>query len=319
MVTAAPRSSHPALPWLAALAVVLMWASSFIVIRAGGAHLSPGPMSLLRAGAAAVALLPLIALRRVHPPRTRAMWAAVLAWGVAWFAAYTLVLNAAELLVDAATAAMLVNIAPLIVAVASGLLLGEGISRRLILGVLVAFSGVALIAAASSTGSISGLGLLLGVLAALLYAGSVLAQKHLLARIDSTSMTVVGILAGLVACLPFTPRLIVELGSAPAGSVLGVVYMGVLPTALAFLLWGYALTRTPAGVLSSSSLLVPAITVVLAWLLLGEVPPPLAAIGGVLGLAGAGLAIVPNVVAALRGPRTPDPGQQQDATTTSTS
>ncbi|MGP9536519.1 DMT family transporter [Brachybacterium sp. AOP43-C2-M15] len=307
------RASHPALPWVAALAVMVMWASSFIVIRAGGSDFSPGAMSLLRIGSASLALVPLLLAKRVRAPRTRRTWLAVLAWGITWFAVYSIVLNASEQLIDAATAAMLVNVAPLIVAVASGLLLGEGLSMRLLAGVLVAFGGIVLITVATSSGHVSGVGVLLGLLAALLYAGSVLAQKPLLAHIDSTSMTVIGIVAGFLACLPFAPTLLGELASASAGSVAGVVYMGVLPTALAFLLWGYALTRTPAGVLSSSSLIVPGVTVALAWLLLGEVPPPLAAVGGVLCLAGAAFAVAPNVLAALRGPRTPHEGGEPGA------
>ncbi|MGP5385273.1 DMT family transporter [Brachybacterium tyrofermentans] len=295
-----PAPAHPALPWLAALGVMLMWASSFLVIRVAGNHFSPGAMALLRMGAAAVALLPLLLLGRVHRPRSGRLWAAVIGWGVAWFAAYIVVLNAAELFLDPATAAMLVNLAPLLVAVASGLLLGEGISVRLLAGMLVAFSGIVLITVGASTGGLSGLGVVLGLAAALLYAGSVLAQKLLLAHVDSTSMTVIGVLSGALACLPFTPALVTEVSAAPAGAVLGVVYLGMFPTALAFLLWGYALTHTGAGLLSSSSLLVPALTLVLAGLLLGEVPPPLAAAGGVLCLAGASFAVAPAVLAALR-------------------
>ena len=295
--------THPALPWIAALAVMLMWASSFVVIRAGGLHLSPGAMSLLRIGAAAVALLPLVVLGRVRVPRTGRLRVAVAVWGVAWFAAYTIVLNASEALIDAATAAMVVNIAPLIVAVVSGAVFGEGLPPRLIAGVLVAFGGIALITVATSTGHVSGLGIVLGIVAALLYAGSVLAQKRLLAHIDSTSMTVIGIGAGFLACLPYSPQLVSEFGDMPRGFVIAVVYMGVFPTAVAFLLWGYALTRTPAGILTSSSLLVPAFTVGLAWLLLGEMPPLLAGIGGILCVTGAGFAIVPSVVAALRSRR----------------
>jgi drug/metabolite transporter (DMT)-like permease len=305
-----PAPAHPGLPWLAAFGVVLMWASSFLVIRVAGDHVSPGAMALLRMGSGAIALLPLLLLGRVRRPRTGRLWAAVLGWGVAWFAVYIVVLNAAELFLDAATAAMLVNLAPLIVAVASGLLLGEGVSVRLLAGVLVAFSGIVLIAVGASTGDLSGLGVVLGLVAALLYAGSVLAQKLLLAHVDSTSMTVIGVLAGALACLPFAPSLVAEVSAAPVGAVLGVVYLGVFPTALAFLLWGYALTHTGAGVLSSSSLLVPALTLVLSWLLLGEVPPPLAAVGGVLCLGGAAFAVAPAVVAALRPARRrdrPDP------------
>lgn len=301
-----PSPAHPALPWLAALGVMLMWASSFLVIRVAGDDFSPGAMALLRVGSAAIALLPLLLLRRVRRPRSGRLWAAVIGWGIAWFAVYLVVLNAAELFLDPATAAMLVNLAPLIVAVASGLLLGEGFSVRLLAGVLVAFSGIVLITVGASTGDLSGLGVVLGLVAALLYAGSVLAQKLLLVHVDSTSMTVIGVLSGALACLPFAPALATEVGAAPVSTVLGVIYLGVFPTALAFLLWGYALTHTGAGLLSSSSLLVPAFTVVLAWLLLGEVPPPLAAAGGVLCLAGAAFAVAPAVVAALR------PRQQAD-------
>lgn len=298
-----PSPAHPALPWLAASGVVVMWATSFLVIRVAGDDFSPGAMGLLRVGSAAIVMLPLMLLGRVRAPRTPRLWAAVIGWGIAWFAAYIVVLNASELFLDPATAAMLVNLAPLIVAVASGLLLGEGFSVRLLAGVLVAFSGIVLITVGASTGGLSGIGVMLGLVAALLYAGSVLVQKLLLAHVDSTSMTVIGVLAGTLACLPFAPALVAEMGAAPLGAVLGVVYLGVFPTGLAFLLWGYALTHTGAGLLSSSSLLVPALTLVLAWLLLGEVPPPLAAAGGALCLAGAAFAIAPAVLASLRSPR----------------
>jgi len=298
--------SHPALPWLAASGVLLMWASSFLVIRVAGNDFSPGAMTLLRVVAASIVLLPLLALGRVRMPRSLRLWAAVLGWGVAWFAAYLVVLNAAELFLDAATTAMLVNLAPLIVAVVSGLLLGEGLSVRLLAGVLVAFSGIVLISVGASTGGLSGLGVVLGLLAALFYAGSVLAQKLLLAHVDSTSMTVIGVLAGALATVPFAPALVTEVRAAPLDAVLGVLYLGAFPTALAFLLWGYALTHTGAGLLSSSSLLVPALTLLLAWLLLAEVPPPLAIVGGCLCLVGAGSAVGPAIIAALRSRRRAD-------------
>ena len=48
--------SHPALPWLAASGVLLMWASSFLVIRVAGNDFSPGAMTLLRVVAASIVL-----------------------------------------------------------------------------------------------------------------------------------------------------------------------------------------------------------------------------------------------------------------------
>ena len=80
--------------------------------------------------------------------------------------------------------------------------------------------------------------------------------------------------------------LVADLASAPASSVLGMVYLGVVPTALAFSTWAYALARTEAGRLGVTTYLVPPLVVLLSWLLLDEVPPALAVVGGVVCLAG---------------------------------
>jgi len=64
------------------------------------------------------------------------------------------------------------------------------------------------------------------------------------------------------------------------------VYLGVVPTALAFTTWAYALTRTTAGRMGVTTYVVPAIVVLMSWALLGETPRPLACLGGMLCLAG---------------------------------
>jgi drug/metabolite transporter (DMT)-like permease len=73
---------------------------------------------------------------------------------------------------------------------------------------------------------------------------------------------------------------------APASAVIWTAYLGVFPTAIGFLTWAFALSRTEAGRLGVTTYLVPAVSVVLAWLLLGEVPRLLALFGGALCLAG---------------------------------
>jgi drug/metabolite transporter (DMT)-like permease len=68
-----------------------------------------------------------------------------------------------------------------------------------------------------------------------------------------------------------------------------MVYLGVVPTALAFSTWAYALTRMDAGKLGVTTYLVPPLVIVLGWLLLDEVPPALALVGGAVCLAGVAL------------------------------
>ncbi len=123
---------------------------------------------------------------------------------------------------------------------------------RLLLGILISLGGIGLITAASFTGVITLGGLVLSLVAAVLYAACVLLQKHFLSREDSVTVTWLGILAGTVACLVFTPSLVAEVAAAPIGITLQVVYLGVVPTAIAFNLWGFAIRVLPAGLLSSS-------------------------------------------------------------------
>ena len=95
---------------------------------------------------------------------------------------------------------------------------------------------------------------------------------------------------GAIACLPFTPALVRELEEADASAVGWAVYLGVFPTAVAFTTWAYALARTTAGRMGATTYLVPPLAVLMGWRILGEVPPPLALIGGALCLAGVAIA-----------------------------
>lgn len=307
------ESSPRILPWVSAVITMTLWASSFVVIRNAADHFTPVPMTVLRCGSAAILLTVWMLFRRPRFPRTNRSWVALVPWGIAWFAIYTVTLNAAERTVDAGTAAMIVNLAPLIVAVAATFLLGETLSARLIIGILVALAGIGLITGATFTGHITGTGLALSLVSALLYAGCILVQKKFLSSEDSVTVTWLGITVGALVCAPFTPGLLEELAQAPFDVSLQVIYLGVASTAIAFNLWGYSLRHLPAGLLSASSLVVPALVVVMAWVLLGEVPPLLAGIGGVLCLAGAGLAIVPQIVTSLRAYREPAVSAQRAA------
>ncbi|GAB3484488.1 DMT family transporter [Nocardiopsis coralliicola] len=294
---AALRSAppHAALPVLAAGVTVTLWASAFVGIRAAGHDFSPGALALGRLLAGAAVLTAIVAARAawtrrpLRLPRGRPL-AGAIAWGVAWFGMYNLVLNQAEQHLDAGTAALLVNIAPALVAVFAGLLLGEGFPGRLLIGVALAFGGVALIAAGTSSGMGDTAGVALGLLAALLYAASATGQKRLLDHVDALTLTWLGCLAGAVAALPFAPDLLRQAAAAPPSATLTMVYLGVFPTAIAFLTWGYALTYVTAGRLAASTYLSPPLVIAISWLLLSEAPVPLALAGGALCLAGVAVA-----------------------------
>ena len=249
----------------AALITVTLWASAFVGIRSAGRDLSPGALTLGRLLIAGAVLGALVWARREPLPARRDLPGIVLC-GLLWFGLYNVALNEAERRVDAGTAAMLVNVGPVLIAVLAGVL---------VIGL-----------ATSDRGLDAGWGALLCVAAALAYAGGVVAQKPVLARTSALQVTWLACSVGMLACLPFGPTLVSELGDAHSSAIAWVVYLGVLPTAVAFTTWAYALAQTTAGRMGSTTYLVPPLAIVMGWAILGETPPALAVAGGALCLAG---------------------------------
>jgi drug/metabolite transporter (DMT)-like permease len=279
---------------LAALVTVILWASAFVGIRAAGEDLSPGALSLGRLAIGSV-FLGALALSRGGRWPGRADLPLLVTCGVLWFGLYNPVLNEAEQRVDAGTAAMLVNIGPLLIALLAGFLLGEGFPRPLLVGLSIAFAGAIVIGLATAEqGVAAGWGSVLCVVAAGLYASGVIAQKPLLSRASAFHITWLACLIGTVVCLPFAGQLVDEVGRADSSSVAWMVYLGIFPTGIAFTTWAYALQRTTAGRMGATTYLVPPIAILLGWTLLDESPVTLAFLGGALCLGGVVIARRPT-------------------------
>jgi drug/metabolite transporter (DMT)-like permease len=182
---------------------------------------------------------------------------------------------------------MLINTGPILIAVLAGALLHEGFPPRLFAGCAVAFIGAVLIGigSARSEGS-SVLGVALCLVAACAYAVAVVVQKPVLARVSSLQVTWLGCVAATIACLPFAPSLASETAEVGASAVGWVIYLGLVPTALGFVTWAFALNRTSAGRMAALAYLIPVVAVVLGWVVLDEVPARLAIAGGALCLGG---------------------------------
>jgi len=275
----------------AVLVTVLLWSSSFVGIRAEHS-LSAGSLAAGRLVVGSVVLGALVLVRREAFP-ARAALPRIAACGVLWFGLYNLALNEAEHQLDAGVAALLVYLAPLVIVLLAGLLLKEGFPRFLLAGCAIAFAGTVLIGLATAryrTGD--GWGVALALVAALGYAGGVVVQKPLLRDTSALQVTWLACVAGTIVCLPFLPGLVSQLPRLPGPAIGWLVYLGVGPTAIAFTTWAFALSRTSLGAMAAITYLVPPLTVLLGWIVLRELPPPLALAGGAVCLAGAALATV---------------------------
>ncbi|MFI6250970.1 DMT family transporter [Streptomyces sp. NPDC051016] len=302
MKNLAARTPQHLLPAAAAVVTVVLWASAFVSIRSAGDSYSPGALALGRLLSGSLVLGVLCAVRREGLP-DRAAWRGIAISGVLWFGFYSVVLNWGEQQVDAGTAALVVNTGPILIALLGARLLGDPMPPRLLAGMAVSFAGAVTVGLSMSGGGGSSvLGVVLCLLAAVAYAGGVVAQKPALGRASALQVTTFGCLIGTVACLPFSGQLAGEAADAPLSATLNMLYLGVFPLALAFTTWAYALARTTASRMGATTYAVPALVVLMSWLALGEVPGVLTLAGGVLCLAGVAVsrsrARSPRVVAA---------------------
>ena len=133
----------------AGLVTVVLWASAFVGIRSAGRALSPEALALGRLLVSSAVLGALALVRREPLPR-RDDVGRIAVYGLLWLGVYNVVLNEAERRVDAGTAAMLVNVGPILIALLAGLFLREGFPAGLLAGCVVGFAGTAIIAVATS-------------------------------------------------------------------------------------------------------------------------------------------------------------------------
>jgi len=293
--TSAPATPDGAAPaaWLSVTSVLVtlvFWASAFVAIRHLGEDFSPGALSLGRLLVGALCL-GVVALSRGVPRPTGREWVSIVAIGVLWFGVYNVALNEGEHRVDAGTAAMLIQVSPVLIAFLAAAFLHERFTLYLGVGLALAFGGVGLISLATSEGGGNDVvGVLLCLVSAVVYSISLILQKPLVARLSAIHVTWLACTIGALACLPFAGQLIDEAGDAPTSSLLWVAYLGVFPTAISFTTYAYALRHMSASSLGVTTYLVPPITIVMGLVFLDEAPPGMAYVGGALALVGVAVA-----------------------------
>jgi drug/metabolite transporter (DMT)-like permease len=86
--------------------------------------------------------------------------------------------------------------------------------------------------------------------------------------------------------LVFAPGLARQMPQAAPSATWAIVYLGVFPAAIAYVLWSYALARMPASLLSTFLYLTPVLAMGIAWVWIGEVPALLTVIGGLVAIGG---------------------------------
>ncbi len=213
-------------------------------------------------------------------------------------------------LADAHTGALITSASPVFTVLFARILLGEPVTLRKIASLVLSGSGVVVIIGTGGGGGIDDytLGVIVLVVAAATWALLSVFVRMASFRLDSMTTTAWAI---LFAAAFTTPAMLVESGTNPIGPInpaviAGILYIGVVSTALAYYLWNKGLERIDAGRASLFIFVQPVVGSLLGFLVLGERLSARFFAGGLLVLAGVVLSILnPGKIANGRKPDRP--------------
>jgi drug/metabolite transporter (DMT)-like permease len=269
---------------LALAATVLLWASAFPAIRAALPGYGVAGLSFVRLAVASAALAVAAPLLGVRPPRPRDLPLVALC-GATGMSAYQLLLNWGEVYVPAGTASLLIAVAPVFSVLLAVAFLHERLTAARVAGSLVALTGSAVIALAGGRSGYPA-GAWVVLVAAVAQGAYHCATKPLLRRYTGLEVACYAMWAGTLLLLPLAPHALSRMSTAAPVATGSAVALGLLPSAVGFVTWGYAVARRSVTRATSALYLVPVVAIAIAYAWLGERPGALDLAGGAVSIAG---------------------------------
>ena len=273
------------------LAVVVVWAGSFSVIKELlDEGVAAGDIAILRYAIAAPGFAYILWRARGLPGLTRADAVRVVVAGLLVVVGYHMFLNVGTRYTTSGIAALVVALAPgltMLMALALGL---DRISTRRVVGLAVAFTGVAIVVAFGSGGNLSfesAKGPLIVLGAPLAFALYNVLLKPLLGRYGLLALTAATSLVGSVGLAPFVRgSTATAVADATAGEVALLLYLGLLATLLGYILWNAGLKGLGPTRAVTYAYAIPPLAVAFGAIFLGEPVTIWLALGGALVVGG---------------------------------
>lgn len=277
---------YPGATLPAILVTILFWASAFVGIRYAVREYSPESVACGRFIVASVALAFIAVAKKIRLPAPADI-PLIMLNGLLGITLYMWLLNWGSRSLPAGTASFIVSAAPVFTALVSIPILGERINAWGWFGILVSFFGIGFINWTELSGSGSAAGSLAVLAAAVLMSFYNIFQRKLLRKYSPLEATIYPIWAGTLFLLAFLPKLAAEMPNVHATTNLVIVFLGIFPAAIAYLLWSFALSKVSrTSYVTSFMYLTPLVTLAIGRALMRELPDPRAIIGGLIVIAG---------------------------------
>ncbi len=262
---------------------VISWGSSYIAVKAGLDGFSPYQLATYRFAVATLGFLPIILYKGLRKIPLKAIpTLAIIA--IVGIVVYHLALNAATVYFSPNEVSFAANSSPVFMVFWAKLFLQESISLKSWLGVILALAGVSLL----SIDDISDLRIQSLLLLAIPLSSSLffVLQKPLLKKMQAYEVMFFAVALGAIVLLALDHTFIYEVKKASFIANFSAIYLGILPTTIAFILWADVLKSIKLSYASNFIYLVPLFTVVFSWIAFGDFPGAVKLFGGIVILLG---------------------------------
>ena len=256
------------------LLLSLIWASAFTMIKIAVPLIGPVLLVLIRCGIGAAVMLVLVALMRgASWPKSWQQWLGLIGLGIISTAVPFYLISFAEQKITSAMTAILMTTGPLVAIVLAHFFTDdEKINRGKIIGI-----GIGLIAALyllkDGFTAVDGAGIwhpLAAMGAATCYAIGGLGAKKLV-DVSAEVIAAMVLVSSAVVMLPFIPAVDINLSMITTDVWLALIWLGVMPSGLAFYLRYFLIKRNGYGFVSYVGYLIPLFAIVIGMALLDEV------------------------------------------------
>jgi drug/metabolite transporter (DMT)-like permease len=267
--------SRRAVALVTVIVLMIVWGSTFVVTKTAVREIPPMTLAALRFAIAAVILAPVAVARGGLKSFPRPLpLGPLLVMGLTGIALFHIAFNIALSHGSASQGAFIYALTPAAVAIAAVTFLGERLSRRRVVGIVLSIAGVALVifgGAASAQSPRPLLGAVWMLAAVLAWAAYTVFAKRLV-DVDSVVVIACTTVIGLILMIP--PALWeLRHGAWPHPSLsawLGTLFLGVVASALAFIVYSVVLRVLDASLVGVFVNLDPIIGVLTAVVFLGE-------------------------------------------------
>jgi drug/metabolite transporter (DMT)-like permease len=230
--------------------------------------------------------------RELRPRFDRKGWAMILLMGLLAVPLSQLGIVYAQNFLHPTLASLIITTSPAAAAIMAPLFVDERISRRQAAGFALALIGAATVIIAGAGGASLRLadigGAAIGLVTPVAWALYTIALKKQSA--DSPVSTVwIGLAVGTIYLVPWFPSAASAARTLPLQSWMWLLYLAIGGTFLAYVIWFWSLKYLDASQTSAYLYLVPVCALIWSLALLGEAPPAMALVGGVLVIIGVAL------------------------------